>query len=106
MDISGLSLKELDNLQKQIVDEINKRKQSGKSDALKLARKAAEEAGYTLEELLGATATASKRTSKPVAIKYRHPQQTQLTWTGRGKTPRWVSAWKDANGSLDGIKVS
>jgi DNA-binding protein H-NS len=26
----------------------------------------------------------------PVAIKYRHPE-TQATWTGRGKPPRWVS---------------
>jgi len=26
----------------------------------------------------------------PVAIKFRHPE-TQATWTGRGKPPRWVS---------------
>lgn len=34
-----------------------------------------------------------KKTSQargPVAIKYRHPE-TNATWTGRGKPPRWVS---------------
>jgi DNA-binding protein H-NS len=103
MDISNLSFKELDTLQKQIAEEINKRKQANKTDALKRARKAAEEAGYTLEELLGAAPAATKRVGKPVAIKYRHPQQPELTWTGRGKTPRWVSAWKAEKGNLDGL---
>jgi DNA-binding protein H-NS len=35
----------------------------------------------------------SKKTNQtrgPVAIKYRHPD-TNATWTGRGKPPRWVS---------------
>lgn len=35
----------------------------------------------------------SKKTSQPrgpVAVKYRHPE-TNATWTGRGKPPRWVS---------------
>ena len=40
-----------------------------------------------------------------ITIKYRHPQKNELTWTGRGKTPKWVSEWKAANGSLDGIAV-
>ncbi len=26
----------------------------------------------------------------PVAIKYRHPDNEKLTWTGRGKTPNWL----------------
>jgi len=32
-------------------------------------------------------ATATKRV---VAPKYRHPE-TQATWTGRGKAPRWIT---------------
>jgi len=31
--------------------------------------------------------TAAKRT---VPVKYRHPQ-TDETWTGRGKAPRWIT---------------
>lgn len=33
------------------------------------------------------TATATKRV---IAPKYRHPE-TQATWTGRGKAPRWIT---------------
>ena len=67
MDISGLSIKELENLQVSITKEIEKRKQTGKADALKKARQIAEESGYTLEELLGGK-PASSATKKPVAI--------------------------------------
>lgn len=35
-----------------------------------------------------------------VPIKYRHPQKSNLEWTGRGKTPTWVQELK-ANGLLD-----
>ncbi len=33
------------------------------------------------------TGTATKRV---IAPKYRHPE-TQATWTGRGKAPRWIT---------------
>jgi DNA-binding protein H-NS len=67
--------------------------------------KSMKEYGISVEELAtvvnksGASKSTSsasnkaKKTSQPrgpVAIKYRHPE-TQATWTGRGKPPRWVS---------------
>jgi DNA-binding protein H-NS len=30
---------------------------------------------------------------RPVPIKFRHPDQKELTWSGRGKTPTWINAW-------------
>lgn len=35
------------------------------------------------------TASPAK-SSRPVPVKYRHPQ-TGATWTGRGKAPRWIT---------------
>jgi DNA-binding protein H-NS len=35
----------------------------------------------------------SKRIRRPALVKFRHPEQKDLTWTGRGKTPTWVNAW-------------
>lgn len=54
----------------------------------------------------------SKGGSKPraslagikVPIKYKHPTQPELTWTGRGKTPAWMAELKKA-GKLDAAKV-
>jgi DNA-binding protein H-NS len=40
-----------------------------------------------------------------VPIKYRHPQKSNLEWTGRGKTPTWVQELK-ANGQLEQALVS
>lgn len=40
----------------------------------------------------------------PVA--YRHPNDSRLTWTGRGRMPLWVVEWGQVHGSLDGIDVA
>jgi len=42
----------------------------------------------------------SSRAGIKVPIKYQHPTQSHLNWTGRGKTPAWVSELKAA-GELD-----
>jgi DNA-binding protein H-NS len=41
-----------------------------------------------------ATKTSDKRAK--VAPKYRNPSDANQTWTGRGRTPVWVQALKDA----------
>ena len=40
-----------------------------------------------------------------VAPKYRHPDDASKTWTGRGKSPTWVQALKDA-GILDSALIA
>ena len=44
-------------------------------------------AGRTAAAAPRKTGSASKRV---IAPKYRHPE-TQATWTGRGKAPRWIT---------------
>jgi len=51
-------------------------------------------------------AKASKASSgarKPAPIKYRG--NAGETWTGRGKTPKWLKAALDAGQSLDSFKI-
>ena len=38
----------------------------------------------------------SSRKSTKVAAKYRHPNDPEITWTGRGVTPKWLKALLDA----------
>jgi DNA-binding protein H-NS len=45
-----------------------------------------------------ATKTSDKRAK--VAPKYRNPSDANQTWTGRGISPAWIKALKDA-GTLD-----
>lgn len=38
---------------------------------------------------LGIAGRRKRRTSAPVAPKYQNPQ-TGVTWTGRGRAPKWI----------------
>ena len=44
--------------------------------------------GFDLNDLFGARRKAKGK----VAIKYRDPNNPANTWTGRGRTPRWMTA--------------
>lgn len=95
MDISKLTTKELQELLKRAQGAINERKQQEKSKLLDDITKIASKRGYSLRELVSKAPRSVKgkraQVRKPVAVKYRHPQQANLTWTGRGRKPHWVT---------------
>lgn len=109
MDISKLSLKELQELLVVIPEEIKSRKAQEKKAALKEIAELAAKRGFKLEELIGQTSEKAAATNigtrKPAKIKYRNPADPQQTWTGRGKKPAWVAAWLNQGKSLDDLKV-
>jgi len=37
-------------------------------------------------------------------VRYRHPN-LMMTWTGRGRAPKWVQEWIESGNTLDGLKV-
>ena len=37
--------------------------------------------------------TSSKKSTRSAAVKYRHPENQNLVWSGRGRQPRWMAAW-------------
>lgn len=39
------------------------------------------------------------------AVPYRHPDNADLTWTGRGRKPAWVEAWLEDGGTLDDLST-
>ena len=101
IDIESLSLRELGAL----VAAAEQRKAliTTRRPAAALRRPleaAAAEAGYTNAVLFGdeaaepaapARKSARRKTGK-VAAKYRDPEYRRLTWTGRGRMPRWLAA--------------
>ena len=106
MDLSGLSLAELRNLQQQIPAEMKRREAQEKVDALNELRALAKAKGFSLEELMGKEDKAPKvRSGGVVKVKYRHPSDGSLEWTGRGRRPKWVEAWVAGGGSLDGLAI-
>ena len=109
MNISKLATKELQALLKRIPKEINRRKQQEKSKLLDDITQIASKRGYSLRDLIGKAPRSVKgkktRTRKPVAVKYRHPEQANLTWTGRGRKPHWVTKWLEEGRTMETLAV-
>ncbi len=85
INFDELTLDDLKALQKSVAKAIQTFEARQKADALAAAEAVAREAGYSLKELLGATSGGKV----PAAPKYRHPENSALTWSGRGRKPKW-----------------
>lgn len=107
MDISKLSFAELRELQQQIPQEMKKREAQEKANVLNELKAVAKARGYSLEDLVGKDARPPKTKSATgtVKVKYRHPENSELQWTGRGRQPKWVESWLKSGGTLDKLAV-
>lgn len=105
MELSKLSLAELKNLLISIPVEIKKREKDEKTKALKELEAFAAERGFRLEELLGSGTIKAKKDKGTVAVKYRHPLSPDLTWTGRGRQPKWIAEFQATGGILTQLAV-
>ncbi|MEA9577712.1 H-NS family nucleoid-associated regulatory protein [Xanthomonas nasturtii] len=121
IDLSGLSAKQLGALIKNA-----KKQQTVVAKRAPIAKvrtqltRAAKAQGYSIEELFGTAASAGPgrpaAASKPgpragrklgkVAPKYRNPSNTQETWTGRGKQPRWLAELTAAGKKVEDFLIS
>ena len=88
IDLDTLSLDELKQLQKNVAKAIDRFEERQRKEALAALEQKAKEFGFSLSELTGGT-TAKRKTLRPA--KYRHPENPDLTWTGRGRKPRWFT---------------
>lgn len=95
IDLSKLSLEELESLAKDIETEVTTRRVTERERVLEQMRELAASIGTTPEQLFS---PGGKPTVKVVAVKYRHPVNPALTWTGRGKRPQWVTEYLAVEG--------
>lgn len=105
MDLSLMSVSELRNLQELIPAEIKRRESQEKAKILDELRALAKSRGYAIEELLAKEAKVKQVSQNKVKVKYRHPENADLEWTGRGRKPKWVEAWVANGGVLDNLLV-
>lgn len=105
MDLSALSLAELRDLQQQIPAELKRREASEKANVLNEVRAFAKARGFAIEDLLGKEVKVKASGGGKVKVKYRHPQNAELEWTGRGRKPKWVEAWLAEGSNLDALLV-
>ena len=53
----------------------------------------------------GATGTKKRTTRAKPQPKYRSATDPSLTWTGRGRTPRWVKEWVDSGKPIEELLI-
>lgn len=86
LDLDKMTLKELRDLRAKLDRAINSFEDRKRREALNAIEEAAREHGFNLADLTG----AKPRRSGTVAPKYVNPSDPTMTWTGRGRKPRWV----------------
>ncbi|HRE17188.1 MAG TPA: H-NS histone family protein [Rhodocyclaceae bacterium] len=106
MDLSKMTLVQLKELSQKIPAEIKRREAQEKVTVLNELKEMAQKRGFSLDQLLGKEAKVrGPKTGRKVAVKYRHPKDAALQWTGRGRQPKWVQDWLGNGGKLDKLKV-
>jgi DNA-binding protein H-NS len=64
------------------------------------------EEGYSAADLFGAKAAKKQSAGKPKGTpKYRHPENPDLTWSGRGRQPQWYKDHIEAGGNPQALAV-
>jgi DNA-binding protein H-NS len=94
--------KEIAALQK-LAERLEKK---NKAPAIKTIKALMAKHGVTVADLTGGTrSSAAKATKrKAVAAKYQDPESGK-TWSGRGRTPLWISAAETAGKSRDDFLI-
>lgn len=105
MDISNLSVSELEKLQADAAALIVTKKEQAILDAFNAIEDVAEKVGMTVEELLQIGKAKNKKERKAVEPRYRNKDNFEETWTGRGKQPRWLVAAIEAGAQLEDFRI-
>lgn len=116
-NLSSYTLPQLKQLRARVAKEIAKQESEGKASMLKKLRKMAREHGMSLDEVLAkSSATRTKPSKVPskavttprasLPVKYRHPSNKELAWSGRGRRPQWVEAWLANGGAMEALATA
>lgn len=103
MLISELSTAELKDLLARIPKEIERRVKEERQLAIKELEALAAQRGFDLNDLLSEAPAKQKRAA--VAVKYQHPNNPDMAWTGRGRQPKWVADFLANGGTMEQIRI-
>lgn len=103
-NLDNLSLQELRDLKNRVERAIAGFEEKRRREAVTAAEEAARKYGFSLSDLTNA-GTRGRKTGHKAAAKYAHPENSDLTWSGRGRRPRWIQEMLDTGKSLEDLLV-
>lgn len=101
MQLDHMSLEELKRLRKDVDSAIKSFEDRRFQEAREKVEAQAREMGFTLSQLV--QPSGKRKAVNPP--KYRHPENPQLTWTGKGRKPAWITQALENGESIDQYAV-
>ena len=101
LDFDKMSLKEMQELRVRLDRAINSYEDRKRREALAAVEQAAREYGFNLAELTGVKPSRAGT----VAPKYANPDDPTMTWSGRGRKPRWIVEHLENGKTLDDMLI-
>jgi DNA-binding protein H-NS len=106
IDLSNYNLSELKGLQFDIEREIKERQQREVKEAREQILSIAQNLGVSVEQLLGGTVSKPRKgKGAKVAAQYQNPADRTMTWSGRGRQPKWVVEALAGGKKLEELKL-
>ena len=99
-DLETYTLQEITSLKKDVEAAINSFNARALAHARQELEKTAKSMGYKLDEIIEMRKPRAK-----VAPKYRNSDEPGQTWTGRGRTPKWVEYALENGKALEDLKI-
>ncbi len=105
-DISNMSVEQLKRLQLEAEALIASKKDQAIEDAYNQILAIAESVGLSVDQIVEFGSVKRKKgTRKAVEPRYRNKGNTEETWTGRGKQPRWLVAQLEKGAKLEDFLI-
>lgn len=101
IDLDKMTLKELRDLRAKLDRAISSYEDRKRREALAAIEEAAREHGFNLADLTG----GKPRRVGTVPPKYVNPEDPTMTWTGRGRKPRWVQDSLEGGKQLEDLLI-
>lgn len=102
-DLNEMPLAELKKLHKDVTKAIDSYEDRQKAEARATLEAKAREMGFSLSDLLDPSKSSGRKANPP---KYRHPENADATWSGRGRQPHWIKDILAEGKSLDDFLIS
>ena len=100
IDLSGFSIDQLTDLVGKAQTEMASRERKRRKDLRSELERRVTAEGYKMGDIFpqlgSASESAAGRRKRPA--KYRNPQNPEETWSGIGRTPKWVTAIVEERG--------
>jgi len=104
-DLSRYSIAKLRALEAQVDEALKTHHFLSISKAREQILHIARNAGLSDKQIL-AIKPPKTTASGTVNVKYRHPDDQALQWSGRGRQPAWIKGWIASGKALDELNVA